>query len=168
MNEAIGTARLQNGTPMTMDAAAALRASPLFQGFTETGINILATICAPKMFRAGTVLFAESMVADSMFIIGVGKVALSSKNTVGQDMVLGELNTGDWLGELGLLSTGQRLCTATAVTDVVAFEIRQGDFQRLMATKPQACIKLMMSICTSFAQKVAANRETLKSLLGRV
>lgn len=151
-----------------MDAAAALRASPLFQGFTETGIGILSSVCSQKIFPAGSLLFAEQMVSDSMFVIATGKVGLSSKNSGGQDLPLGDITTGDWLGELALISTGQRMCTATASTDVTAFEIRQSDFQRLMATKPQACIKLMMTICTNFAQKVSANKEALKSLLGRV
>ncbi len=151
-----------------MDAAAALRASPLFQGFTETGISILSSICFEKIYPVGSVLFAEQMVSDSMYLIGLGKVTLSSRQPNGPDLGLAELTTGDWLGELALISTSQRMCTATATTDVTAFEIRQGDFQRLMGTKPQACIKLMMTICTHFAQKVGANREALKSLLGRV
>ncbi len=151
-----------------MDAAAALRASPLFQGFTETGISILSSVCAQKVYPSGSILFAEQMVSDSMYLIAVGRVMLSSKNATGQDAPMGEITTGDWLGELALISTGQRMCTATATTDVTAFEMRQGDFQRLMATKPQACIKLMMTICTNFAQKVAANRDALKSLLGKV
>jgi CRP-like cAMP-binding protein len=151
-----------------MDAAAAMRASPLFQGFTETGISILSGIFAQKMYPAGSVLFAEQMVSDSMFLIAVGRVALSAKTPNAPDQSLGEISTGDWLGELALISTSQRLCTATAANDVTAFEMRQSDFQRLMATKPQACIKLMMTICTHFAQKVAVNKDAFKSLLGRV
>ncbi|MBL9038694.1 MAG: cyclic nucleotide-binding domain-containing protein [Archangium sp.] len=151
-----------------MDAAGALRASPLFQTFTDTGISILATICQPKQFPPGAILFAENMVSDSMFIIGDGRVALASKNAGGQDLALGELTNGDWLGELSLISTGQRMCTATAVVMVTAFEIRQADFQRLTASKPQACMKLLMTICTNVGAKVGANKEALKAILARV
>ncbi len=151
-----------------MDVASALRQSPLFQGFTETGVGILSSICAERRYPAGSVLFAEQMMSDSMFIVGVGRVMLSTKNASGQDTALGEVSAGDWLGELALISTGQRQCTATATTDVSAFEMRQSDFQRMMATKPQACIKLMMTICTHLGQKMVANKETLKALVSRV
>ena len=150
-----------------MDAAAALRASQLFQGFTETGIGILAGICIPKTFPPGTPLFVENMVSDSMLIIGEGRVTLTSKNSSGADTVLGDLQPGDWLGELSLIISGQRMCTATAATPVAAWEIRQVDFQRLMTSKPQACVKLLMSICTHFGQKVITNKDQLKSLLPR-
>ncbi|MFO0600113.1 MAG: cyclic nucleotide-binding domain-containing protein [Myxococcaceae bacterium] len=149
-----------------MTAAEALRACGLLSGFTDTGIQILAGICSPKTFPAGTVLFAENMVSDSMLVIGEGKVALSAKGERGE-LPLGELTKGDWLGELALITPGQRMCTATATTAVSAFEIRQAEFQKLVATKPQACMKLLMAICTHFGQKVAANRDALRSLVTR-
>ena len=111
-------------------------------------------------------LFAEAMVSDSMLVIGEGRVALSTKGDRG-DLPLGELGPGDWLGELSLINPGQRMCTATATTSVTAFEIRQAEFQKLVATKPQACMKLLMAICTAFGAKVAANRDALRSLVAR-
>lgn len=149
-----------------MDAVQALRASQLFQAFTDTGLTIIAGICSARSYAPGTPLFVENMVADSMFIVGEGRVALSTASDRG-DLPLGELSVGDWLGELSLINTGQRMCTARAVTTVTAWEIRQADFQRLTASKPQACMKLLMSICTTFGQKVQANRDALRSLVSR-
>ena len=149
-----------------MDAATALKASPLFQSFTDTGIAILAGICTPRAYPAGTPLFVENMVSDSLLVVAEGRVALSTKSDRG-DLPLGELSFGDWLGELSLINSGQRMCTATAVTSVSAFEIRQADFQRLTVSKPQACMKLLMNICTSFGSKVQANRDALRTLVSR-
>lgn len=148
-----------------MDAAAALRASPLLSGFTDTGVGILAGIASPRSYPPGTPLFVENMVSDTLIIVGDGRVALTTKNDKGADLAMGELGPGDWLGELSLINTGQRQCTATAVTAVVAFEIRQADFQKLMAVKPQACIKLLMAICTTFGQKIITTKDALKTLV---
>lgn len=147
-----------------MQAVDALRACTLLQGFTDTGLGILAGICTSRSYPQGTPLFAENMVSDSLLLIAEGTVALSTKSERG-DLALGELGPGDWLGELSLIQTGQRACTATATTAVSAFEIRQSDFQKLMASKPQACMKLLMAICTHFGQKVMANKDALKSLV---
>lgn len=149
-----------------MTAGEALRGCGLLAGFTDTGIQILAGICTPRSYPAGSILFAENMVSDSMIVIGEGKVALSTKGERG-DLSLGELTPGDWLGELALINPGQRLCTATATTPVTAFEIRGTDFQKLVASKPQACMKLLMAICTHFGMKVAANKDALRSLVAR-
>jgi CRP/FNR family transcriptional regulator, cyclic AMP receptor protein len=148
-----------------MDAVSTLRDSPLFKGFTETGLTIIAGICHQRSFPHGTPLFVENMMADSLLIIGDGNVSLGTKGRRQEDIHLGELGVGDWLGELSLINTGQRMCTAIAVTPVIAYEIRQGDFQKLLALKPQACIKLLMAIVSTFGQKVVDNKDALRSLL---
>src|SRR5205085_9149423 len=101
----------------------------------------------------------ENMMSDSMLVIVEGKVKLSTRDKAGAEHPLGEVGPGDWLGEISLINTGQRMCTATAHTYVRALEMRQSDFQKTLALKPQACIKLLMSICTRFGQKVADNKD---------
>ncbi len=148
-----------------MDAVTTLRDSALFKGFTETGLNIIAGICALRTYPQGTPLFVENMVADSLLVVAEGRVSLGTKGRQGEDLHLGELRVGDWLGELSLINTGQRMCTAIAITSVSAYEIRQGDFQKLLALKPQACIKLLMAIVSTFGQKVVDNKDALRSLI---
>jgi CRP-like cAMP-binding protein len=148
-----------------MPSVADLKACPLFKDFTETGLTILLGIAQEKSFPKGSPLFVESMVGDSMFIVVTGQVRLTTKKN-NQEIALGELGGGDALGELSLIQQGQRLCTATALTPVSALELRAGDFQKLMAQKPQACIKLLMAVVSSFAQRVSENREVFKAVLG--
>lgn len=150
-----------------MAVADVLRTCPLFKGFTDTGISILATIAVERTFPAGSPLFVENMVADALLILEQGEVRLSARSPAGEDVSLGELHPGDSLGELALITLGQRMCTATAKTHVRAVEIRHADFQRMLQTKPQACLKLLMNIVADFGQKVQDNRESLRSLLGR-
>jgi CRP-like cAMP-binding protein len=108
------------------------------------------------------------MLGDSMFVLGEGTVRLSARSHSGEDVVLGELGKGAWMGEVALLKQGPRMCTATALTTVAAVELRYADFQRLLGTKPQACAKLLMRIVTAFGDKVRDNREALRSLVGRI
>jgi CRP/FNR family cyclic AMP-dependent transcriptional regulator len=147
------------------DPVAALKASSLFTGFTDTGLNILAGITAFRSYPQGTPLFVENMVGDAMLVIVEGKVMLSAKDKGGVDVQLGELGPGDYLGELSLIASGQRMCTATAASAVKVLEMRQADFQKTLGLKPQACIKLLMSIVTRFGAKVGENRDALRSLL---
>lgn len=150
-----------------MAVADVLRTCALFKGFTETGITILASVAVERTFPSGSPLFVENMVGDALLIIEQGEVRLSAKGASGEDVPLGVLRAGDSLGELTLITQSQRMCTATARTHVRAVEIRHGDFQRLLQTKPQACLKLLMNIVGDFGQKLQANRESMRSLLGR-
>lgn len=146
-----------------MTAAEVLRGCGLLAGFTDTGIQILASVCAPRQYPAGSPLFVENMVSDTLLFIADGRVALSFAHERGHQF-LGELGPGDWLGELSVVTPGQRQCSASALTHVATWELRHADFQKLAATKPQACLKLVMAICTQFGQKVAWNREAMRSL----
>lgn len=148
-----------------MKAAEALRASPLFKEFTDTGLAIFATIATARSFPKGAVVFAEAMVAESMWIIAEGQVSLVAKTKSGTDVALAEVGPGAFLGELSLLAPGQRLCSASALTPVKAFELRHTDFHKLLASKPQACAKLVMAIAGHLATKLGENRDALKSLV---
>jgi CRP-like cAMP-binding protein len=150
-----------------MEVAPALKACPLFKDFTDVGIQIFAAIGVPRAFPKGSALFVENRPGESLFIINEGTVRLSARNTGGEDVTLGEVGAGESMGELALLQKSERLCTATAVTDVTAVEIRHADFQKLTAQKPQACMKLLMGIVTHFSQKVRDNRDAMKSLVGK-
>ncbi len=145
----------------------ALKACSLFKGFTDTGLQIIAGAASERAFPKGVPLFVESMVADALLIIVDGKVRLTTKNPAGEEVIVGELGAGDYLGELSLINQGQRMCTATALSQVSAVELRFGDFQRLLAQKPQACMKLLMGIVSAFGQKVLDNKDNFKALLGK-
>lgn len=144
-----------------------LKACPLFKGFTDTGIQIFAGVAVARAFPKGTALFTEGKTGESLLIIGEGTVRLSAKSVSGEDVALGEVTTGEPLGELALVQKGERLCSATAITDVSALEIRYADFQKLLAQKPQACIKLLMGIVTHFGTKARDNRDMIRTLVGK-
>jgi CRP/FNR family transcriptional regulator, cyclic AMP receptor protein len=150
-----------------MEVSAALKACPLFKEFTDVGIQIFAGIAVPRAFPKGSALFLENRPGESLFIIDDGTVRLSARGPSGDEMTLGDVGAGEPLGELALMQAGERLCTATALTDVSAVEIRHADFQRLTSQKPQACLKLLMGIVNHFSQKVRDNRELMKGMVGR-
>ena len=150
-----------------MEVAAALKACPLFKDFTDVGIQIFAAIGVARAFPKGSALFLENRPGESLFIVGDGTVRLSARNPTGEEVTLGDVGAGEPLGELALIQKSERLCTATAITDVTAVEIRHADFQKLTAQKPQACVKLLMGVVTHFSQKVRENREAMKSLVGK-
>jgi CRP-like cAMP-binding protein len=148
-----------------MNKLAVLKACTLFRGFTEAGVEMIASVALERRFPRGVPLFVENMVGDSLIILSDGQVKLSAKNKGGEEVPLGELGPGDYLGELSLIRQAQRMCTATAVIDANALEIRHADFQKLMAKKPQACMKLLLAIVSHFGQKVTDNRDNFRSLL---
>ncbi|WP_242342748.1 cyclic nucleotide-binding domain-containing protein [Anaeromyxobacter terrae] len=149
-----------------MTAFDALKRAALFREFTETGLRIFAGIALEKAIPAGTPLFAENMVGESLFIVKSGTVRISRRTTEGEKE-LAVVGAGEHLGELALLGRSVRLVSAVAATACEVVEITQRDFVRLQPQKPQACLKLALAIAGDLAEKVAENRDALRELAAR-
>jgi CRP-like cAMP-binding protein len=141
----------------------AIERCALFKGFTEVGIRLFAAIAQEKAFPAGTALFAESTVGESLFIIKSGTVRVTSRAD-GTERDLAVLGPGEHLGELGLLAKTVRLVSAVAATQCEVVELQNRDFVRLQPEKPQACLKLAVAIAADLAAKLAENRDVMQRL----
>jgi CRP-like cAMP-binding protein len=148
-----------------MSKQAAMKACPLFKGFSESGMAMMEKIARERKIPANTPIFVEDMVAESMFIVVMGVVRLSIRSADGQDQVLEKLAPGEAFGELSLLIGGHRMLTAAAETDCEVLEINRRDFAKLQKQKPQACLKLLMAVVNQFGKKVLACKDHLKPLI---
>jgi len=139
----------------------ALQGSSLFKEFTETGLRIFATIAVEKTVPAGSPLFVENMVGDSLFIVKSGTVRITRREGA-EERELGVLGAGEHLGELALLAQCVRMVSAVATTPCEVVEISQRDYYRLQPQKPQACLKLALAIAADLARQVEENRDVLR------
>jgi CRP-like cAMP-binding protein len=149
-----------------MTAVEALGRAPLFKDFTETGLKIFAAISLEKGIPAGSPLFVENMVGESLFIVKSGTVRITQRAGDGE-RELAVLGAGEHLGALAILGKSVRLVSAVAATPCEVLEITQRDFARLQPQKPQACLKLALAIAADLALKVAENRDALRDLPAR-
>lgn len=145
-----------------MTALEALQRSSLFREFTETGLRIFASIAQEKTVPAGTPLFVENMVGESLFIVKSGTVKLTQRTPEGEREI-GAVGAGDHLGEMALLVRSVRLVSAVAETPVEVLEIAHRDFVRLQPQKPQACLKLALAIAAGLARKLQDGKDALRS-----
>ncbi len=149
-----------------MSAFDVLRRAALFRDFTETGLRIFAGIAQEKAVPAGTPLFVENMVGESLFIVKSGTVRITQRTPEGE-RDLAALGAGEHLGEMALLGKSVRLVSAVAATPCEVVEITQRDFVKLQPQKPQACLKLALAIAGDVAGKVSGSRDLLRELLTR-
>jgi len=148
-----------------VDRIRTLARCPLFKDFTETGLQILASIAIPRELPAGSPIFVENMLGDALYVIEAGNVSIRMKDPSGADRELVVLEPGSSFGELALVAQTPRMVSAVAATDVRVLEIRRHDFASLQRQKPQACLKLLLSISETFARELHENRDALRACL---
>ena len=149
-----------------MTALEALQRSTLFRDFTDTGLRIFAAVAREKSLPAGSPLFAENMVGESLYVVVSGTVRITRRAADGE-RELGVLGPGEHLGALAVLARSIRLVSAVAATPCQVLELTHADFVRLQPEKPQACLKLAVAIATDLATRVAENRDALRELPAR-
>ncbi len=142
-----------------------LKSAELFGSFTETGIQIVASIAQDKLIPAGAPLFVENMIGDGLYVIGQGGIRLAVRGTDGRDIELGHLGAGASLGEAALLRAGPRLCSATAEIETRVVEITRRDLAQLQRSKPQACIKLMMAVVERVGRSLSDSGDDMRRFL---
>ncbi len=146
-----------------MSAQEVLEKNSLFKGFTEIGLRLFAGIAQEKSIPAGTPLFVENMVGESLFIVKSGAVRITQR-VEGGEKELAVVGPGEHLGTLALLGKTVRLVSAVAATPCEVVELANRDFQRLQPEKPQACLKLALAIAADLASRVSETRDILQRL----
>ncbi len=149
-----------------MTVLEALHRSVLFRDFSETGLRIFAEIAQQKALPAGTPLFVENMVGESLFIVKAGTVRITQRTADGE-RELAILGAGEHLGAIALLGKGVRLVSAVAATPCEVLEIGHRDFFRKASEKPAACLKLALAIAADVAAKVADARDLVRELAAK-
>jgi|TARA_B100000959_G_scaffold285669_1_gene361194 CRP-like cAMP-binding protein len=93
-------------------------------------------------FEPGEVILHEGDPSETVFQLLSGQVEVYGKRKE-QIVVLGHLEAGDYLGEMGLIDEQPRSTSARAVTDVAAVELERWEFIRLVSEQPASAYRLI-------------------------
>jgi CRP-like cAMP-binding protein len=129
---------------------------PIFSGFTEDELRRVAELSKVLEVQAGTVVTQMGDAGESFFVIIDGAVAVRTPVGVG-----GELQPGDFFGEMSLLDGEPRSATITATTDVRLLVVDRLHFWRLLEETPE----LIRRILTVLSRRVRRLEQTVNAML---
>lgn len=89
----------------------------------------------------GEKIIREGDAGDEMYIILQGKVVIE----VGS-IVVGELGSGDFFGEMSLIDKEPRSATVTASQTSLLFVINEANFERVISWEPEIAVRIMKSL----------------------
>lgn len=123
---------------------------PLFDTMSHEDTVALAQRLTPKTYAAGTVVFNMGDKGSSMYIVSSGSVQifLPSTATTGADapdepVVLKDVRTGEYFGELSLFDDKPRSASVSATTDTVLLELTREDFGDHLASSKTATMAIL-------------------------
>jgi CRP/FNR family cyclic AMP-dependent transcriptional regulator len=125
----------------------ALKGAPLFQGLSRTELVQLARVSEDLEVQPGKVLCKEDEIGREFFVIVDGKVQVTQKGKP-----VATRSSGDFVGEIALLTEIPRTATVTAETPVRLFVLTRKEFRRLLDENPNVERKVLRAVALRLAE----------------
>ena len=110
-----------------------LRSMDVFEELSDEQLEQLGQRVELMTCDPGQVIVKQGEAADAMYLVRLGFVKVS-QNYPGGEMVLRYIGRGEHFGAAGILGTGVRAATCTAVDHVELVKIKKEDIRSLMDT----------------------------------
>ncbi|MFQ5784703.1 MAG: cyclic nucleotide-binding domain-containing protein [Alphaproteobacteria bacterium] len=99
-----------------------------------------------RTYAAGAVIYREGEPSDAVYFIKDGEIEIS-RTTNGHRVLLGTLDTGDILGEMGVVLGNARSTTACAAKDSVLIRVSSRDFLATFGDANSFALPLLRMLC---------------------
>jgi predicted MFS family arabinose efflux permease len=96
----------------------ALRALAIFEGASSASLERIAAQLTERDLGADTVVIRQGEPADDLYIARSGALVV-----VRDEVAVGDIRTGEWFGEIGLLEERPRTATVTTVEPTTVWQI---------------------------------------------
>jgi CRP-like cAMP-binding protein len=104
-------------------------------------------------FQPGETIFLEGTKTGSCYLLTEGKVRILKKSSDGGEIPLTLVKSGEFLGEMAMLSGERRSASAVAVTKVSAIVITHAEFVALLKAQNLFAIRLSLQLSTLLATR---------------
>lgn len=158
---------------MQPSTVAILSVTEIFHDFSQTQLEMVASICEPVTHQKGAVILQEYDTTNALYVIGRGSVEIvMSPGLVGdaqqQDtdaVTLTELRQGQITGEVALVDEGTRSATVRVNEDnTYLLKIPRERLMLLCDSYPELGYKLMKNLAADLAFKIRNTDLTVRQL----
>ena len=143
----LGEIEMENiATLSLMERILFFKRVPLFANLSPGDIKQVAAIAEEASFSNGDILVRQGEVGDIMFIIASGEVRVIASNDQ-KEVELARRRTGEFIGEMALISKEPRSATVAAIGNVRTLCINQKNFESLLRDRPDASLAVIQILC---------------------
>ncbi len=114
-----------------------LRGTGLFSQLDRQTLKIVARALSFVGATTGTEVMRQGEPADGLFLVVNGRLQVMRAGPDGQTVILGELATGEIVGEASLVTSEPRSATVRAVVDSLLIRLPRAEFQILLERYPE-------------------------------
>lgn len=137
-----------------------LQRMPIFGAIQARTLETLLSGAAGVEVAAGDHFFRQGEMADGMFVLQRGRVAVV-RNWEGQDYRLRELGPGDCFGEMALIDLFPRSASVLALENCSALRLTNADLYRVYESDLEQFALIQMNIARELSRRLRTADERL-------
>jgi HEAT repeat protein len=130
-----------------------LRRVPLFADLPPAELKQVAGITGELLFADGEAIAQEGELGDEMYIIISGEVRVVADASEGVERELARRQSGDYVGEMAIISHEPRMASLVADGDVRLLYIDQGRFEGILRERPETSLAVMRQLCVRLRER---------------
>jgi CRP/FNR family cyclic AMP-dependent transcriptional regulator len=125
---------------------AVLEKVPLFAGLEAGDLLAIERQAARRRYRRNTIIIEHGDDAATLFLLISGRVKVFNVGTDGKEIVFGERGPGSCIGELALLTGGQRSASVQTIEDSEFLILTQDAFNQIIVEHPKIALRLLRDL----------------------
>jgi hypothetical protein len=133
-------------TLSTVEQVLFLRRVQLFAELPPDDLRQIASVAEEITFEDGAAMARQGEPGDILFIIVSGEVLVTSTDDAGSQIELGRRHTGEYVGEMAIISDEKRMATLTAAGSVRTLSISQKQFREILRLRPEVALAVMAGL----------------------
>jgi len=110
-----------------------LRTVPLFAGFPDEQLRVIASVVSRRNVPRGTIVIVEGDPTDSLYIIIAGRLKVMMSDSEGKEVILAMLGPGEYFGEMGLIDESPRSATVMTVEPCELIVVTKREFKKILS-----------------------------------
>lgn len=161
ITEEDGTRRDRKEGEEVVRRITALRGMDIFAPLTDEERRELAGRLRTAPFVRGETVMRQGARGDWLYILARGQAEVMVASDDGRaSKTIATLKPGDFFGEMGLMTGGERAATVVALSDVACYRLDKSDFEDILTRRPEIA-EDMAKILAKRRAELEAAREGL-------
>lgn len=124
-----------------------LTASPLLSGLPKPAVEKLLTFASLKSLDDGQLLYAQGEPGLAMYGVLSGSVRLYNRSEEGRELLVMQVERGDWIGEISVFDGQPRSHDACAMGRCEVLVLAKRDLDALLAAEPELYRYFIPMLC---------------------
>lgn len=125
-----------------------LRKVPLFAALPPQELEPIAAVAEEEFFSGGELLAVRGEPGDTLYVIVDGQVQVLGAD----EQELAVRGSGDFIGEMAVISSKPRAASLMAMSDVRVLELHKPAFEAILRERPETALAMMRVLCDLLAR----------------